>query len=174
MSHSLSFLGRARGTRRTSSPVHAEGRPKLVRPNFVLSFQGRRLVIGKSGAVQPEESWKNLRNTTYPGPRTCSLSKTAQLHIPIFTSGPCLESFFNLLKPKHPEPSHVWPLSLSLCQVELDHDLGSAIVHESNLQLLRDLEGPVDQRTKDGEAPAGAEQPQAVQKPQGSPRRCWS
>ncbi|CAK9029668.1 unnamed protein product, partial [Durusdinium trenchii] len=34
-------------------------------------------------------------------------------------------------------------------KVELDHDLGSAIVHESNLQLLRDLEGPVDQRTKD-------------------------
>eukprot|EP00913_Durusdinium_trenchii_P019183 g18028.t1 len=31
-------------------------------------------------------------------------------------------------------------------KVELDHDLGSAIVHESNLQLLRDLEGP-DERT---------------------------
>ena len=33
-------------------------------------------------------------------------------------------------------------------QVQLD-DAGSAIVHESNMQVMRPSEGPVDQRTKD-------------------------
>ena len=34
-------------------------------------------------------------------------------------------------------------------KVQLDNDMGSAIVHESNIEIISYSEGPVDQRTKD-------------------------
>ena len=34
-------------------------------------------------------------------------------------------------------------------KVKLDDDMGSAIVHESNVEIITYSEGPVDQRTKD-------------------------
>lgn len=40
-------------------------------------------------------------------------------------------------------------LGESKWKVQLDNDMGSAIVHESNIEIISYSEGPVDQRTKD-------------------------